>query len=547
MHVPGANRQRQPLTGQHFQVAVIGGGIMGVAIARECARAGRRTLLVEQHDFAAGTTSRSTRIVSGLRAMERGDIAFARETLRDKEQLLRDRPHLAHPAHFLLALSDTGVRSAMSARTALWLYRRMAGRKMESAGFEMERKKLERALDAGQRWSIFNYEDAQCEFPERWVAEWLGEAIAAGAVVRNHTQVLAVDLAHGRARGLMLRDWTRNIEEKIEATWIINATGPWADRMCQRSSIRTHHPLVSGIRGSHIVVSMFPGAPNTAVYTEGIDGQPLHIIPWNDQILVGATNVADGSDPGKVFPSLDEIEYLLRSLAKIFPKARASQGDVRHAFAGIRAVPRDSHGDVDGAGRQHVLHDHEEDNAARMVSVMGGNLATAASVARDCARMIGIRVAENKALGMADAHTLNSMLDQWVIDIAQAGNLSEESARAVVEWHGRRSQDIARMALSSVELRTPICPHSQHIVAEAVHAYVNECAITLGDVLLRRVPVALGACWSESCSREAALRIGAVLGWSDEDTGANLEALEMERAAFLRKPRTALKMETAAD
>jgi glycerol-3-phosphate dehydrogenase len=547
MHVPGANRQRQPLTGQHFQVAVIGGGIMGVAIARECARAGRRTLLVEQHDFAAGTTSRSTRIVSGLRAMERGDIAFARETLRDKEQLLRDRPHLAHPAHFLLALSDTGVRSAMSARTALWLYRRMAGRKMESAGFEMERKKLERALDAGQRWSIFNYEDAQCEFPERLVAEWLGEAIAAGAVVRNHTQVLAVDLAHGRARGLMLRDWTRNIEEKIEATWIINATGPWADRMCQRSSIRTHHPLVSGIRGSHIVVSMFPGAPNTAVYTEGIDGQPLHIIPWNDQILVGATNVADGSDPGKVFPSLDEIEYLLRSLAKIFPKARASQGDVRHAFAGIRAVPRDSHGDVDGAGRQHVLHDHEEDNAARMVSVMGGNLATAASVARDCARMIGIRVAENKALGMADAHTLNSMLDQWVIDIAQAGNLSEESARAVVEWHGRRSQDIARMALSSVELRTPICPHSQHIVAEAVHAYVNECAITLGDVLLRRVPVALGACWSESCSREAALRIGAVLGWSDEDTGANLEALEMERAAFLRKPRTALKMETAAD
>jgi hypothetical protein len=71
--------------------------------------------------------------------------------------------------------------------------------------------------------------------------------------------------------------------------------------------------------------------------------------------------------------------------------------------------------------------------------------------------------------------------------------------------------------------------------------------MTLGDVLLRRVPVALGACWSETCSREAALRIGAVLGWSDEDTGANLEALEMERAAFLRKPRTALKMETAAD
>ena len=107
--------------------------------------------------------------------------------------------------------------------------------------------------------------------------------------------------------------------------------------------------------------------------------------------------------------------------------------------------------------------------------------------------------------------------------------------------------EIARMAQSSVELRTPLCPHSQHIVAEAVHAYVNECAVTLGDVLLRRVPVALGACWSETCSREAALRIGAVVGWNDEDTGANLEALEMERAAFLRKPRMSARMATAAD
>ena len=140
---------------------------MGVAIARECARAGKRTLLVEQHDFAGGTTSRSTRILSGLGPLERGDISFARESLREKQHLLRERPHLAHPAHFLMALSEEGGRSVMSARTALWLYRRMTGSKKDPAGFEMERKKLERALDAGQHWSIFDYEDAQCEFPER--------------------------------------------------------------------------------------------------------------------------------------------------------------------------------------------------------------------------------------------------------------------------------------------------------------------------------------------------------------------------------------------
>src|ERR1700726_1960819 len=126
-----ALKPRASLDGQTFHVVVIGGGINGVAVARECARAGKRTLLVEQHDFAAGTTSRSSRMLSGLRALEKGDISFARESLRERERLLRDRPHLAHPAHFLLALNNKGKRSAMSVRTALWVYRRMAGRNVD--------------------------------------------------------------------------------------------------------------------------------------------------------------------------------------------------------------------------------------------------------------------------------------------------------------------------------------------------------------------------------------------------------------------------------
>jgi glycerol-3-phosphate dehydrogenase len=545
MQLPGTNRA--PLAGQHFQVAVIGGGIMGVAIAREFARAGKRTLLVEQHDFASGTTSRSTRLLSGQRALESGDISFARESVRERERLLRERSHLAHPAHFLLALNHKSGRSAMSVRTALWVYRRMAGSKVDAASFEMERKKLERALDAGQRWSIFDYEDAQCEFPERLVAEWLVEAIVAGAVARNHTQVMAIDVAHGRARGLLLRDWTRNLEEKVEATWVINATGPWADRTCQRSGIGTHRPMVSGVRGSHIVVPHFPGAPGTALYGEAIDGRRFYVIPWNEQILVGATHVPDTSDPAKVQPALDEIEYLLQSLAALFPKARISATEIRHAFAGIWALPFDPKSDRDRVSGQHLLHDHEEEKVARLISVIGGNLTSAASVARDCARKIGIRSADPKALAVADGGALDPLLDQFVVEVAGAGRITEEAARAVVEWHGKRSLDIARMAQSSVEFRTPLCPHSEHIVAEAVDAYRNECAVTLGDVLLRRVPVALGTCWSETCSREAALRIGAVMGWNEETTGANLESLEMERAAFLRKPRTGMRLATAAD
>ncbi len=140
------------------------------------------------------------------------------------------------------------------------------------------------------------------------------------------------------------------------------------------------------------------------------------------------------------------------------------------------------------------------------------------------------------------------MLDQEVLDIARAGSVSEETARGMMEWHGKRAMDIARMALVSAELRAPICPHTSHIVAEVVEAYRNEFAVSLGDALLRRVPVALGACWSESCSREAALRIGAVIGWSEHDLGANLESFEMERSAFLQRPKANVSsFEAAAD
>ena len=544
-----AANPRASLDGQHFHVVVIGGGINGVALARECARAGKRTLLIEQNDFASGVTSRSTRIIhGGLRYLEHGELGLVRESLRERERLLREQSHLVHPMHFLLLLNENSRRNAMKIRVGLWLYQRMAGKPPSAGSSEMELKRLERALDAGHRWSFFNYEDAQCEFPERLVAEWAREAAEAGAVVRNHTEALAVDVAHGRIHGVLLRDQITDRDQRVEASWVINCGGPWADRVCQRSSIRMSKPMLGGIRGSHIVLPRFSGSPNAAIYTEAADGRPIFVLPWNDQVLVGTTEVPDGGDPGKTVPSADEIVYLVRSVAQLFPKARISAQSVTHTFAGVRPLPYSPGSRPSAVTRRHILHDHTGDGAARMISVIGGKLTTAASVARECARKIGLRVPEATTLAMGPGPALDPMLDDAVLEIARIGAVSEESARGMLEWHGKRAADIARMALVSAELRAPICPHTSHVVAEVVEAYRNEYAVTLADVLLRRVPVALSGCWSEACSREAALRIGAVLGWNEHTMGANLEAFEMERAAFLRPaPRAEVALEAAAD
>jgi glycerol-3-phosphate dehydrogenase len=482
-----------------------------------------------------------------LRYLEHGEIGLVRESVRERERLLRERSHLVHPVHFLFLLNEHSQRSAMKVRAGLWLYQRFAGRK-STALSEMELMRVERALDAGHQWSIFNYEDAQCEFPERLVAEWMTEAAEAGAVLRNHCEVLAVDVAQGRARGVLLRDRISGKDERVDAGWIFNCTGPWADRICQRSAIRTTKPMLGGVRGSHIVLPRFSGAPTAALYTEAADGRPVFVLPWNEQVMVGTTEVADSGDPGKTAPSDEEIEYLLRTAAKLFPKAKLSAQDIKYAFAGVRPLPNSPGNKASAVTRRHFLHDHAPEGASRMISLIGGKLTTASSLARECARKIGLAVAEPKMLAMGPGPSLDPMLDQEVLEIARAGSVSEETARGMMEWHGRNAMAIARMALVSAELRAPICPHSSHIVAEVVEAYRKEFAVTLGDVLLRRVPVALGACWSESCSREAALRIGAVLGWKEQDLGANLESFEMERTAFLKQPsRATSALEAAAD
>jgi glycerol-3-phosphate dehydrogenase len=539
-HLNSQMYSRSSLEGEHFHVIVIGGGINGIAIARECARARRRTLLVEQHDFAAGTTSRSTRIIhGGLRYLEHGDIGQVRESLRERQWLLQRYPHLVHPLQFLLALDGNSRRSALAVRTGLWLYRKMGHAGREVSESRLQQGRLDRLLDAGKRFSVFSFDDAQCEFPERLVAQWLVEAIEAGAVARNHTQVLGVEIRNGRASGVWLRDQLSGKEERVDGTWVINATGPWADGVCQTSNIQTENPMVGGVRGSHIVLPRFAGAPEAAVYTEAIDGRPIFVIPWNEQVLVGTTEVADGTDPGRARPSADEIEYLLRSLLHLFPKLAVSQTDIHYAFAGVRPLPFSPKKNPSSVSRKHHLHDHSADGVAQMISVIGGKLTTAGSLARECAARIGIQTTP-PALAVASEDSVDPMLEQWTVEVAAAGGTSVDTARGMVEWYGKRAHAVARAARDCAEMRAPLCPHTMHVVAEVVHAFRNECACTLADVLLRRVPVALGPCWSSSCSREAAMCIGAAMGWSEERTGKELEAFEHERDGFLQKPSRAM-------
>lgn len=535
MKLPGTIRRS--LESERFHAIVVGGGINGAAIARACARAGKRTLLVEQSDFGAGTTSRSTRLLrGGIQSVLQGEIGSVRESLREQKHLLRQHPHLVHPTQFLLALPENSRANGLRLRVGLWLYRSLGGTKDRVGAANLNQHNLERQLDAGKHWSIFNCEDAQCEFPERMVAEWLADAIDAGATVRNHTEVLAVNVFHGRAKGLLVRDVRTGKEEPVEANWIINATGPWADRLCQRSRIPVKARLVGGVRGSHIVLPRYPGFFESTIYSEQDNGAPFFVSSWNEQILVGSTAIPDNGDPGATEPSDEEIQFLMQAFNYLFPKSKLSVRDIRYAFSGVRAQPFSAAKQSSSPSEKCYVHDHREDGVAQMLSVVGGSLISAAQLSRECATRIGAKTSSSTPIAAVDSEIFDPLLDQWALEIADAGGISEASARGIVEWYGKRSHAVAQLATTSVQMRAPLCPHTNHIVAEAIFAFQHENAVTLGDVLLRRTPVALGRCWSEACSRDAALRIGAVAGWTQYETAAELEEFENERRRFLHRP-----------
>lgn len=529
-----------------FDVLVIGGGITGMAIARECAQRGMRTLIVEQNDFASGATSRSTRIIhGGLRGLQHGDIAQLRECLRERDQLMERMPHLVKPMQFLLAMPRhplNVLRSSLAVRTGLWLYQFLNGGrhpKLDSA------RDFETQLDSGQNWSVYPYEDAQCEFPERIVAEWLTEAVAAGAIACNHTQALKITRNSGRASGACLRDTLSKLEFTVGATWVINATGAWAERVIKDSNLFVQ-PMLEGVRGSHLLLPVFPGAPKQAVRAETRDGSATVVIPWNGHILVGTTHAPDSRDPEQAAPDALEIEHLMRSFTRLFPAAGLTKSDIRGSYSGIWAAPYGAAEKTTECSGRYILHEHREQGAIGLISVTGGNLSTALTVARDVARTMGLAMAKPPVtFDLAPSEdNLESVLKHWVRLVAFKARITHESARLLAEWYGRNALAVAQIASLDERLREPICSHSSHLLAEAVYAVEQEHAVTLADIVLRRVPVALGPCWSRTCSSDAALRIGCALDWDHERIAMELDELEEERERFLHPRQNVLQAKT---
>jgi glycerol-3-phosphate dehydrogenase len=467
--------------GQKKTVLVLGAGINGVAIARELLLNGVPVCLIDRWDIAGGTTAYSSRLIhGGLRYLEYGDFALVRESLTERERLLKLAPQFVRPLELFIPIERraSGITAAAKkffgwptpkdqppvprgmwlVRMGLFLYDFL------SRGSSMPRHRGHRLTEPGVppvnrqrfRW-LASYYDAQIVAPERFVIAMLEDArqIAAdqGVPFSIHTYC-TVDKSGPTVSWQVASESERSAPMEtgeLDPALIINATGAWVDESLAQMGIESPQ-LMGGTKGSHFL-TRHPGLEAAlrrgGVYAEAADGRPVFLLPFGSYSLVGTTDLPADVPPEDAVAGEDELHYLVHAVRDVFPHVTLTRGDVDFHYCGVRPLPRESADIPASITRRHMLHVHENSDVP-LISIVGGKLTTCRSLAEETAELVlkqlNLPVCQNSrerpVPGGRDYPDSNKALVRMHEQIAQQVNLTSEQVHAVWQLCGTRTAEM---------------------------------------------------------------------------------------------------------
>ncbi|AKH19730.1 glycerol-3-phosphate dehydrogenase [Sedimenticola thiotaurini] len=355
-----------------FDLLVIGGGINGVGVARDAAGRGLSVCLCEMDDLAGHTSSASTKLIhGGLRYLEQYDFKLVHHALREREVLLASAPHIIHPIRFVLPHNDS-LRPEWMIRLGLFLYDHLGGRK-RLAGSKHIRFNTHQAGRALKPLFRSGFEYADCRVADaRLVVLNALDAAARGAVIKTHTraEVLVRGTTHWRVTVRNQRDGSAST---ILARAVVNAAGPWVERVWKGDSVGRHARGIRFVKGSHIVVPRL-FEHNDAYIFQHPDGRVLFAIPFeSDFTLLGTTEIELSTLPEENRISPEEVAYICQAVSDYFIRP-VEPADVVWSFSGVRPLYDDAAGNASRVTRDYNLHlDRDQ---APILSVYGGKITT---------------------------------------------------------------------------------------------------------------------------------------------------------------------------
>ncbi|NBF07850.1 glycerol-3-phosphate dehydrogenase/oxidase [Pseudomonas sp. Fl4BN1] len=465
------------LAAQTWDLIVIGGGISGAGILREAARRGWRCLLLEQRDFAWGTSSRSSKMVhGGLRYIAKGQWRLTRDSVRERQRLLQEAPGLVEPMSFLMPHYRGKFPGPKVFGGLLSVYDALAGRRTHRFHDAQQLRYLAPGVKAPGLLGGTSFLDALTD-DARLVMRVLAEARADGALALNGLRVTQLLREDGRVCGVEIEDSEGGAPQQLRCQALAVATGAWAERLRATDNGRQLRPL----RGSHLLL---PGwrlpVAQAFSFMHAEDGRPVFVFPWEGATVVGTTDLDHREDLDQSASiSQEELDYLLAACAQQFPQARVEAGDVLSTWAGVRpvvaAAGAEQQGKPSNATREHVLWQEPG-----CVTLAGGKLTTfrpqAIEVLQACAAMLGRSVSDDGSAVFAPVAPL---------DIP---GLSGAQLRRLAGRHGR---DLPRLAQLVAALGADCVGASDTLWAELAFAAEAEMVLHLDDLLLRRTRLGL--------------------------------------------------------
>lgn len=501
---------------------VIGGGVNGAGIARDAAMRGMRTCLFEQADLCHATSRWSSRLMhGGLRYLEHGALSLVYESLHERETLLRNAPHLVRPLELLIPLYRGGRRGRFIIACGMWLY------DLLSIGKSVPRHRMLDAAGTLETLPLLNprdllgaasYYDAQVTFIERLIVENALAARDAGAAIHTYSRVDQILTDDGRVRGVRYTDLRTDRQRDVSAPVVVNATGPWVDLVLAKLG-KPIRKFMGGTKGAHIVVRAFPGQPKIACYIEAeSDGRPFFVIPWNDMLLIGTTDIRHDGSPAEATVDDSEIRYLLDETNRVFPTANLDEKSILYHYTGVRPLPMKAGKATGDITRKHIIRHHRR-VAKGLYSAIGGKLTTY----RHLAEEMTDRVARRLRFDGEKCGTKRQPLPGAVEDHAETVELLDrceaigpQSRAHLLEVYGCRARLIQELVDADPQLGAEICRHSHAIAAEIVFCFRNEFATTIGDVLLRRAMIGLSPDLGRAALPRAVGVARKYLGWSQQ-------------------------------
>ncbi len=476
----------------HYDVVVIGGGINGAGIARDLAGRGLNVLLCEKGDLASATSSASTKLIhGGLRYLEHYEFKLVRESLKEREVLLRAAPHIIWPLEFLLP-HHPGLRPRWLIRAGLFVYDLLGGRK--SLPFARGRQLGGTAWGQPLRKNYthgFTYADCWVEDTRLTVLAAV-DAAQRGAQVLTRTACIGLKPRGGKGWTVTLQDTITDETGAVTAAIVVNASGPWVTTTLDMIGPDAGQYRTRLVKGSHIIVPrLYQG--EHAYILQNDDKRIVFVIPYEKKFsLVGTTDVEYTGDLDEVRIGLQEVEYLCSAVSKYF-KTPVRPEDVQWTYSGVRPLIDDGEDVASKVTRDYLL-DLEEFDGASMLTIYGGKLTTFRQMSEKAADLIVEKLGRGGGAWTRDAFLpggdMSYDFHAFLKTLKREYNwLPEPLAYRLARAYGSTLRDMLRGMKRMADLGEHLGDGVYDF--EIAHLVRNEFALTLEDVIWRRSKLGL--------------------------------------------------------